>query len=158
MVGYNNMFQNPGERDVGGSSRDQFLLLLAASCCFFTTTMYFIFCAHPLHLFFVPIFNDCCKGAHTRTKGLDTHTHKLHLLFFLSYLCLSSSLFFIDYIVYTRRDIIYTSFLVLPLLLPLLLVFRGSGTVSMTRMFKEAFSLFSERKKASLCIGRFQKQ
>ena len=103
MVDYNNMFQNPGERDVGGSSRDQFLLLLLL----LPDDYVFYFLCSPSSSFFVPIFNDCCKGAHTRTKGLDTHTNFIFSSF-LAYLCLSSCAFFYRlYCIYQKRYNIY---------------------------------------------------
>ena len=104
MVDYNNMFQNPGERDVGGSSRDQFLLLLLL---LLPDDYVFYFLCSPSSSFFVPIFNDCCKGAHTRTKGLDTHTNFIFSSF-LAYLCLSSCAFFYRlYCIYQKRYNIY---------------------------------------------------
>jgi hypothetical protein len=142
MVGYNNMFQNPVER----RRRQQKRSISTAAAA--SQRLCILFSVLTLFIFFRSYFQRLLqRRTHTHKRSWHTHTNFI-FSFFLSYLCLSSSLFIIDYIVYTRRDIIYTSSLVLPLLLPLLLVFRGSSTVSMTRMFKETFSLFSKRKKS----------
>ena len=82
MVDYNNMFQNPGERDVGGSSRDQFLLLLAAAASS-SRRLCILFSVLTLFIFFSFLFSTTVAKAHTHAQKVLTHTQTSSSLLFV---------------------------------------------------------------------------